>query len=57
MLDADTLKVAIVLINRAPLKGDEATNVAVALQKLQAAYEVATAPPIPVMPEEPQDIT
>ena len=45
MLDADTLKIAIVLINRAPIKGDEAKNVAVALQKLESAYEQVTNPP------------
>ena len=44
MLSVDQLKVAIVMINRAPLKGDEARNVANTLDALEAQYRVLTAP-------------
>ena len=46
MLNIDQLKVAIVMINRAPLKGDEARNVANTLDALEAQYRVLTAPPV-----------
>jgi len=48
MLNAGQLKVAIVMINRAPLKGDEARNVVNTLDALEANFKVLTAPPVPV---------
>lgn len=41
----DTIKVALVLMKRAPLKGEEATAVAIALQDLEGLYKAMTAPP------------
>ncbi len=43
MLTPDHLKVAIVMINRAPCKGEEARDVAITLQALGDLYEQATA--------------
>lgn len=41
-LNAEHLKVAIVMINRAPCKGEESLGVAVTLQALQAEYQALT---------------
>ena len=45
MLTPKTLRTAIVLCLRAPLKGDEARETAVALDALQEVYDMMTAPP------------
>jgi len=47
MLKPETLKIALVLMLRAPLKGNEAINVAAAIQELDTLYEAMTSPPKP----------
>ena len=44
MLTPDELKVAIVMIYRAPCKGDESRNVATLLDKLEGMYNAAVEP-------------
>ena len=45
MLNQEDIKIATVLILRAPLKGDEAKNVADLLQKLAAEFTRLSTPP------------
>ena len=53
MLTPKTLRTAIVLCLRAPLKGEEARDTVAALDALQEVYDAMTAPP--PAPEEEDD--
>ena len=53
MLTPKTLRTAIVLCLRAPLRGEEARDTAAALDALDATYNAMTAPP--PAPEEETD--
>lgn len=54
MLTPKTLRTAIVLCLRAPLKGEEARDTVAALDALEATYNLMTAPP-PTPDKKPEE--
>ncbi|KKN23896.1 hypothetical protein LCGC14_0900380 [marine sediment metagenome] len=55
MLDPNTVRTAIILCMRAPLKGEEARDAAAALDALEETFKIMTAPPPTPEPEEIPD--
>ena len=54
MLTPDNVRVAIVLMKRAPIKGEEAANVANAIRAFEAIFTALTANKPPEVKETPE---